>query len=89
MRGEVKFRRKLTRAQFRAFMAAQAPAVAVFETCGSASCRARGMAELGHEVRLVAPQHVRPVVKRRKNHAADAEAIVLAARRPETGSLPR
>jgi len=83
MRGEVKFRRKLTREQFRAFMAAQAPAVVVFEACGGASYWAREMAVLGHEVRLIAPQHVRPFVKRQKNDAADAEAIVVAAQRPE------
>ena len=83
MRGEVKFRRKLTREQFRAFMAAQAPAVVVFEACGGASYWAREMAVLGHEVRLIAPQYVRPFVKRQKNDAADAEAIVVAAQRPE------
>jgi transposase len=83
MRGEVQFRRKLTRAQFRAFMAQQAPAVVVFEACGSASYWAREMAALGHEVRLIAPQYVRPFVKRQKNDAADAEAIVVAAQRPE------
>jgi transposase len=83
MRGDVQFRRKLTRAQFRVFMAAQAPAVVVFEACGSASYWAREMASLGHEVRLISPQYVRPFVKRQKNDAADAEAIVVAAQRPE------
>jgi transposase len=39
--------------------------------------------KLGHEVRLIAPQYVRPFVKRQKNDAADAEAIVTAAQRPE------
>uniref|UniRef100_UPI00359410CE IS110 family transposase n=1 Tax=Blastomonas sp. TaxID=1909299 RepID=UPI00359410CE len=83
MRGEVLFRRKLTREQFRTFMATQAPAVVVFEACGGASYWAREMAALGHEVRLVAPQYVRPFVKRQKNDAADVEAIVIAAQRPE------
>jgi transposase len=55
----------------------------VFEACGSASYWAREMAALGHEVRLIAPQYVRPFVKRQKNDAADAEAIVVAAQRPE------
>lgn len=72
-----------TRAQFRTFMAQQAAAVVVFEACGSASYWAREMAALGHEVRLIAPQYVRPFVKRQKNDAADAEAIVVAAQRPE------
>ena len=41
------------------------------------------MIRLGHEVKLIAPQYVKPFVKRQKNDAADAEAIVVAAQRPE------
>jgi transposase len=41
------------------------------------------METLGHDVKLIAPQYVRPFVKRQKNDAADAEAIVIAARQPE------
>jgi len=81
--GEVRFRKKLTQEQFRVFMAKQAPAVAVFEACGSASYWAREIGALGHEVRLIAPQYVRPFVKRQKNDAAETEAIVIAARQPE------
>jgi transposase len=80
---QVKFRKKLSREQFRAFMATQPACLVVFEACGSASYRAREMAALGHEVRLIAPQYFRPFVKRQKNDAADAEAIVIAARQPE------
>lgn len=64
-------------------MADQSPAVVVMESCGSAHYWARQMMELGHKVRLIAPQYVRPFVKRQKNDAADAEAIVIAAQRPE------
>ena len=74
------FRRKLSREQFRTFMAAQPACVVVFEACGSASYWAREMEALGHEAKLIAPQYVRPFVKRQKNDAADAEAIVTAAR---------
>lgn len=81
--GHLKFRKKLTRTRFRQFMACQSPAVVVMEACGSASYWAREMVKLGHEVRLIAPQYVRPFVKRQKNDAADAEAIVVAAQRPE------
>lgn len=38
---------------------------------------------IGHEVKLIAPQYVKPFVKRQKNDAADAEAIVIAEQRPE------
>jgi transposase len=40
------------------------------------------LARLGHEVRLLPPQYVRPYVKRGKNDAADAEAICEAMSRP-------
>ncbi len=43
---------------------------------------------MGHEVKLIAPQYVRPFVKRQKNDAADAEAIVDAAQRPEMRFVP-
>ena len=81
--GQVKFRKKLTREQFRRFMSEHPACVVVFEACGSASYWAREMQSLGHDVKLIAPQYVRPFVKRQKNDAADAEAIVIAARQPE------
>ena len=40
------------------------------------------MTRLGHEARLIPPIYVKPFVKRQKNDAADAEAIVEAALRP-------
>jgi transposase len=36
------------------------------EACGSASYWARELARLGHEVKLIAPQYVKPFVKRQK-----------------------
>jgi len=81
--GEVQFRKKLTRKQFPAFMAQQKPGMVIFEACGGAHFWAREMEAHGHEVKLIAPQYVRPFVKRQKNDAADAEAIVIAARQPE------
>ncbi len=83
MTGQVSFRKKLTREQFRKFMSEQPASIVVFEACGSSSYWAREMERLGHAVRLIAPQYVRPFVKRQKNDAADAEAIVIAARQPE------
>ena len=83
MAGEPKFRKKLSRQSFSRFMAEQPPALVVMEACGSAHYWAREMTRLGHEVKLIAPQYVKPFVKRQKNDAADAEAIVIAAQRPE------
>jgi len=81
--GQLKFRKRMSRPQFQKFMAEQPSSLVVFEACGSASYWAREMIKLGHEVRLIAPQYVKPFVKRQKNDATDAEAIVIAAQRPE------
>ena len=83
MIGEVRFRKKLTRPQFERFMATHGPTIVVMEACGGAHDWARRLRGMGHEVQLIAPQYVRPFVKRQKNDAADAEAIVIAAQRPE------
>jgi len=64
-------------------MQAQEPAIVVMEACGSAHHWAQALSEMGHEVKLIAPQYVKLFVKRQKNDAADAEAIVIAAQRPE------
>ncbi len=88
MMGELKFRKKLSREQFFRFMSDQAPALVVMEACGSAHYWARALVKLGHEIKLIAPQYVRPFVKRQKNDAADAEAIVIAARQPEMRFVP-
>lgn len=83
MTGQVKFRKKMSRMQFLKFMADHAPCVVAMEACGSASYWAREMVRLGHEVKLLPPQYVKPFLKRQKNDAADAEAIVIAAQSPE------
>ena len=64
-------------------MAEQPRAVVVMEACGSAHYWTREMIRLGHAVNVMAPHYVKPFVKRQKNDAADAEAIVMAAQRPE------
>ena len=64
------------------WFAAQAPCRVGLEACGSAHYWARELGKLGHEVRLIAPQFVKPYVKRGKNDANDAEAICEALSRP-------
>ena len=80
--GSVVFRKKLSRLQFSRFMAEQPPCLVAMEACAGAHHWARAMARFGHEVRLIAPRYVKPFIKRQKNEAADAEAIVEAALRP-------
>lgn len=61
----------------------QPASIVVFEACGGAHFWTREMQQLGHQAKLIAPQYVKPFVKRQKNDVADAEAIVIAAQRPE------
>ena len=53
------------------------------ETCGGAHHWGRVLAAMGHEVKLIPAQYVKPYVKSNKNDAADAEAICEAAQRPQ------
>ena len=76
------FRKKLSRPLFYRFMAEHPPCVVAMEACGGAHYWAREMDRLGHKVKLIAPRYVKPLVKRQKNDAADAEMIVEAALRP-------
>src|SRR6056297_3254534 len=82
--GSVVFRKKLSRPQFARFMAEQPLCLVAMEACAGAHHWAREMSRHGHRVRLIAPHYVKPFLKRQKNDAADAEAIVKAALRPIT-----
>jgi len=73
----------MTRAKFEEFMRARAPSRVVLEAGGSAHHWGRWLTRQGHEVRLIAPQHVRPFVRTNKTDGADARAIWEAAQRPE------
>ncbi|MHA3916743.1 IS110 family RNA-guided transposase, partial [Halovulum sp. GXIMD14793] len=64
-------------------MEEQPASIVVLEACGGAHYWAQKLQRLGHQAKLIAPQYVKPFVKRQKNDAADAEAIVIAAQRPE------
>lgn len=75
--GGVVLRRKLSRGQVLAFFAELPRCIVAMEACATAHYWTR---EIG-EVRLL-PAYVKPFVKRQKNDAADAEAIVEAATRP-------
>lgn len=79
-------RRRLSKAfnrrRLSEFMANLPACLVAMEACGSAHHWARLFRTYGHEVRLIAPQFVKPYVKSNKNDAVDAEAICEAAQRP-------
>jgi transposase len=75
-------KRELRRREVVAFFSKLEPTVVAIEACGGSHYWARTLAALGHQVRLLAPQHVKPYVKRGKNDAADAAALCEASSRP-------
>ena len=81
-------RRKLRREQFLAFFAGRAPLVVGLEACAASHHWARELMALGHEVRLIAPQHVKSYVKRNKNDLRDAEGGCEAMSRPTMRFVP-
>jgi transposase len=87
--GKAVMRRKLRRSELIPFFEQQEACTVVVEACGAAHHWARLLGGLGHEVRLIAPEAVKPFVKKgKKNDAADAAAICAAASRPEAKFVP-
>ena len=86
--GRLVKKKKLNRKQVLPFMANLEPCLIVMEACGGANYWAREFIALGHEVKLIAPQYVKPFVKGNKNDYNDAEAIAEAAQRPTMRFVP-
>lgn len=80
--GRVLLRRNLRRGEFLAFFQKLPPIEVVLEACGGSHYWGRELQALGHKVRLLPAQYVRPFVKRSKNDGSDAEAINVAASQP-------
>jgi transposase len=79
---KVVLRKQLRRIQMLSFFATLPPCLIGMEACGGAHYWARELQKLGHTVKLMAPQFVKPYVKNNKNDANDAEAICEAVGRP-------
>ena len=71
-KSEIVVVRKLARGRLVAFFAELPPCVVAMEACSSAHNWGRALIDLGHEVKLIPPAHVKPYVRRNKNDAADA-----------------
>src|ERR1700731_4736131 len=85
---KVVLRKKLRRKEMVAFFEALAPTVIGIEACGASHHWARILRSFGHQVKLIAPQLVKPYVKRGKNDTADAEALCEAMSRPTMRFVP-
>lgn len=86
--GRAVLRKRLRRDQVAEFFANLSPCMVGLEACGGSHYWARVLSQLGHTVRLIAPQFVKPYVKSNKNDANDAEAICEAVSRPQMRFVP-
>lgn len=87
--GKVQLRRKLRRSELIPFFERQERCTVVMEACGAAHHWGRVLTGLGHDVKLIAPEAVKPFVKKgKKNDAADAAALCVAASRPDVKFVP-
>ena len=87
-KGKKVFNKPLKRHQVLKFFIQLPPCLIGMEACGSAHFWARKLQDMGHTVKLMAPQFVKPYVKTNKNDAADAEAICEAVTRPSMRFVP-
>jgi transposase len=86
--GKLVMRKRLDRSKMLEFFIKLTPCVIGMEACGSAHYWARKLTAMGHTVKLMAPQFVKPYVKTNKNDVADAEAICEAVMRPNMRFMP-
>ena len=87
-KGHRLFSRALKREKMMAFFQNLSPCLIGMEACASSHFWARTLMAMGHEVKLIAPQFVKPYVKGNKNDANDAEAICEAVSRPTMRVVP-
>jgi transposase len=80
--GKAVLRKKFGRKELVEFLANFQPTTVVMEACAGAHHMARQLSGMGHQVKLISPQFVKPFVKANKNDFIDAEAICEAASRP-------
>lgn len=76
-------KRMLRRGQVREYFAQREPCRVAMEACAGAHYWGRELEKLGHTVKLIAPQFVKPYVDGNKNDYNDARAIAEASTRPK------
>jgi len=84
----VVLRKTLRRDAVAQFFSDLPPCIVGMEACSGAHYWATVLTDLGHEVRLISPQFVKPYVKSNKNDRNDAEAICEAVGRPSMRFVP-
>ena len=86
--GHVEKTCRLSRAKFLKFFVDQLPSRVMMEACGSSHYWAREITKLGHEVKLISPQYVKPYVQRNKTDRTDVKGLLEADRSSDIHSVP-
>ena len=87
-RGRIVLRRKVSRGQLQPCLANLPVCLIGMEACTGAHHGGRQLAALGHDVRLLPAQYVKPFLKGHKNDFRDAEALTEAVQRPTMRPVP-
>jgi len=87
-KGKCVLKKRLSREKLIEFMAQLPPCLVGIEACGGSHYWARSFTGMGHSVKMMAPQFVKPYVKSNKNDANDAEGINEAVMRPNMRFVP-
>ena len=86
--GHVEETLRLSRTKFLKFFVDQVPSRVVMEACGSSHYWGREITKLGHEVKLISPQYVKPYVQRNKTDRTDVKGLLEADRNSDIHSVP-
>lgn len=86
--GNTVFTKRLSRNKLMPFLATLPPCLIGIEACSSANYWVRRISSLGHDIRQISPQFVKPYVKSNKNDYNDAQAICEAVARPDMRFVP-
>jgi len=86
--GAVVLSKRLRRKQLLTFIANVPQCMIGIEACGGAHYWHRQFESLGHTVKIISPQFVKPFVKGQKNDGNDAEAIAIAMQQPTMRFVP-
>lgn len=87
-RGAIVLRQKLSRGQVAARLSNMPPCLVGMEACVGAHHLSRQLLALGHDVKLIPGQFVKPFLKGQKNDFRDAEAVAEAVQRPTMRFVP-
>lgn len=88
-KGKAVYRKRVYRDELLGVIANLQRCRIVMESCGGSNHWAREFEALGHRVDLIAPQYVKPFLKRNKNDWRDAEAICVAAQQETMHYVPK